>query len=151
MRFILCLAAFSIAAAGCDMMGDAPKPLAKHATFELYLVSPVETPTTKRARDPSAHKEIFLIDPPIVTTADVKTVQLDTSDTLSPKLFVVLTPAGGTKLSRATAKPKGGAIACVINGTVVSIPTVHSQLGASFAIEGGRGGPTQWFETLAEK
>ena len=123
--------------AGCDAMKNPPRPLAKTATLDLYVVSPTKTPSSKQASDPVTNAAIFLTTPAIITAADVATVQRSEDSYDRPSLVVNLTPAGSTKLATATANPAGMQIAVLINGTVVGAPKVHAAMSSSFRVSGG--------------
>ncbi|WP_339730763.1 hypothetical protein [uncultured Gimesia sp.] len=135
MRILQCACLALLLLTGCAKIKNVPRPLAKKATLELYIVSPIKTPTTKQATIPDTNATIYLTTPAIITAADVATVQRseDTPD-IPPALIVNLTPAGETKLALATANPAGMQIAMLINGTVVSVPKVITPLSSTFHI-----------------
>ena len=105
---------------GCDRLTDSPRPLSNRATLDVYVVSPVKTPSCKQATDPITNAVIFLKTPPITTAADVTTIERSEDSQGAPSLSLNLTPAGVKKLATATANPKGMRIAVAANGTVVA-------------------------------
>jgi preprotein translocase subunit SecD len=118
-------------------MKNSPKPLAKTATLDLYVVSPEETPNSKQATDPVTNATIFLTTPAIITAADVATIQLSEDPPNLPSLCVNLTPTGTTKLATATINPTDMKIAFVVNGTVIAVPQVMVPMSTGFRISGG--------------
>lgn len=119
-------------------MKSAPRPLAKAATLDLYVVSAMNTPGSKAATDPDTNAQIFLTTPAIISSADVVTIQRSENSPEMPSLTVNLSPAGATKLAAATAKPTGMQLAIVVNGTVLATPKVRVPMSSSFQISGGQ-------------
>jgi len=132
------------------MNKNAPRPLAKTATLELFVVSPTETPNSKPATRPTTNAAIYLVTPAVITTADVATVQPPQDPLRLTSLVVNLTPSGATKLATATANPKGMQLAFLLNGTIVSVVKVKVPLQSAFEISGARAAKQgeSLFETL---
>jgi hypothetical protein len=62
--------------AGCNWLtANAPRPLGRAAMLELYLVSAAAVPNSQAAVAPGTGNTIYLVTPPIITSADVATVQ----------------------------------------------------------------------------
>ena len=138
--------------AGCDRITHPPRPLAKTATFELYHVSAVPSPTSKPATDPDTKAAIFLSTPAIITTADIATIQLAGDSPEAPGINVTLTPAGATKLAAATSKPAGMEVAIVVNGNVIAVPKVRSRMSSSFSFTSGvQKQRDSWFAALTQQ
>jgi preprotein translocase subunit SecD len=123
--------------AGCGTAKNSPQPLAKTATLDVYIVSLTQTPNTKPATDPDTNAPIFLTNPPIISAADVTTIQLTGDSPQSRSLTVNLSSPGETKLAAATLNSVGMRLAVVANGTVVAVPTLHVPLSGAFCITGG--------------
>lgn len=123
-----------IAWGGCSR-GDQPRPLAPHATFELYVVSAVESPGARQILDPADGAPLFLTHPPIIEAADVAAVALRKSRHGIAELAVEMTPAGAAKLNAATSARVGERLAIVANGRLVALLTLHLPLSASFAVQ----------------
>lgn len=139
--------------AGRDALRTPPRPLAKTATLDLYVVSAASGPSTRPATDPATGASVFLSTPAILSAADVATVRRPEDSRGQPSLEVTLTPAGAKKLAAATANPAGMQIAVVANGTVVAVPRVSSPLSTTFLVTGGmiaRDGK-QLFEALTNE
>lgn len=116
---------------------NSPHPLSKVATLEVYdVVLPLSGMECRAIYDPDSKSQIYLKLPPIVTSADVATVQRNDSQP-QPALTVRLTPQGAQKLAAATTPATGQKLAIVVNGQVAGVPTVRSPLSTSFAISGG--------------
>jgi hypothetical protein len=155
MRHLVCVCAAIALFAGCDAVRNplkhVPRPLARSAKFDLYLVSPTKLPGCQVATDPSGGGPLYLITPPVISATDVATVQRseDTSDAAS--LSFKLTPVGAGKLSRATASP--GNIAVAVDGKVLMTASVLSPLSESFEVTGGAFAEDQekWFRALTEE
>ena len=139
--------------AGCDAMKASPRPLAKTAMLELYVVSPTKTASSKAALGPGAKATIFLETPAVVSAPDVATVQLSKAEPDSPSLIVNLTPGWGReKSAAATAQPTGMRVAVVVNGSVLAVPKVVSQMSTGFRVTGEEFSKhgEQLFETLTK-
>jgi preprotein translocase subunit SecD len=139
MRVLALVSALLLFVGGCDTLSrkNAPRPLAKNATLELYAVSATGAANTKTVTDPDTGAAVYLATPAIITSTDVATIQRSEDSPDLPSLTVHLTPTGATKLAAATASPNGMRLAFVLNGTVVSIPRVLSPMSSGFRVEGG--------------
>jgi preprotein translocase subunit SecD len=137
---------------GCNGAKSAPKPLAKTATFDVYVVSPMGTPSMQRIMDPDRRTPLFLLTPAILSAADVATIQRSDDTPGTPTLTVNLTPAGARKLAAATANPAGMQLALVAKGTVLAAPKVTSPLSAKFQVSSQAIAThgEQWVETLTK-
>ncbi len=132
--------------AGCGLEPNAPRPLAKTATFDVYAVVAPGTagalmlPQVDFDSPPvngmPAVNQVAVSAKPIISGKDVESVQRSTVEEMYPSITVNLTPAGATKMNAATAKMTGSAVAVVVNGTVVSTPKVLTPISASFRVTG---------------
>jgi len=135
--------------AGCDAIRQTPRTLAKKVSFDAYIVSPAKTPTSKVVDDPATKGSMYLINPPFISAADVATVQRSKDDGQNQSLMVKLTPAGAAKMASVTAKAPGFRIAFLINGTVVSAPTVTGPISsATFQMTSGDEHSEKMFQQL---
>jgi hypothetical protein len=91
---------------GSSCRQHAPKPLAKRATLEVYQVSRTTTPNSKAAIDSESGSQIFLLLPPLITTADVATVQLGDDAHDEQALTINFKPKGAQNLLAATTPAK---------------------------------------------
>ena len=124
--------------AGCgwiDLPGS-PQPLGKGTSLELFSVSSTNVAGTRAAAGPDAGSTIYLIQPPIIVSSEVETVQLRKSTPSMPELVVNLTPAGAKKMSAATTPPKRQQLALVVNGKVLAAPTVMATISDSLILGG---------------
>lgn len=122
---------------GCSQ-GERPRPLAPHATFELHVVTSVESPGARRNLDPVSGAPLFPTPPPLVETADIETLALERTGGEGATLIAAMTPAGAAKLYPATsALNRGARIAVVANGRVIALPTIDAPLATSVVLGGG--------------
>ena len=117
----------------CDP--NAPRPLAKTATLEVFLVSPIGTPTSLTDADPHTAATIYFATPPITVTADVLTVRRLERRPNTPELVVNFKPAGAKSLAAATTPPQG-MMAIRVNGKVISVARVMSTISSNLSISG---------------
>ncbi len=132
---VLALGLFVLFCVSCQR--NAPRTLAKSAVLEVYSVSSGDAPNTRALADPQTGSQVFLILPPILTSADVASVQRAEDSHDSPSLTVNLTPLGAKKLSAATTPALGQELAFVVNGHVTNVAKVLAPLLNSFNISGG--------------
>ena len=122
---------------GCSQ-GERPRPLAPHATFELYGVSSVESPGARRIPRPGQRCSAVSDPSPLVETADIESVALERTAGDGVTLIVAMTPTGAEKLYAATSALKRGVrIAVVANGRVIALPTINAPLSTSVVLGGG--------------
>jgi len=127
-------------AAGCNWItSNAPRPLAKAARLEVYLVSPTAVPNSQPAAYPDAGTTVYLVIPAITTSDDVVSVQK--SDAQQPGvqtgLIVDFSPKGAQRLAAATTPPSGKSLAVVVDGEVVSVAKLVSTLSSGIHLSGG--------------
>ena len=113
-RYVMILIATTLAV-GCTRNPTAHVPVAPGTTIEVYATSATASPNTTSAIDPSTSGVIHLVNPPVITTADVATVakakmEIDTAANPAhtseiPSLEIVLTPEGAKKMLAATTEP----------------------------------------------
>jgi preprotein translocase subunit SecD len=132
----LAVVAVACSLSGCESR-SAPQSLGPAATLEVRLVSVTDVPNSQQATDLNSGAMIYLTAPPVITSADVATVQRSEDSPQTPSLTVNLTPAGAKKLAAATTPATGQKLAVIVNGQVISAATVHSSLSNSFRIAGG--------------
>jgi len=138
LRYFSSAALLALMFCGCDAFMNAPRPISKAATLEIYAISAVQTANSKQAVDPTTNASIFLTTPAIITTKDVETVQSEQEPDGFTTLLVVMTPTGAKQLAAATANPSGMRVAIVANGKVVATPEVMSPMSTAIKVSGGR-------------
>lgn len=123
---VLLAMAFAILVGGTVGCGQRhpPRPLAKGATLEVYLITAANTPNARTATDPDSGAVIYLAPTPIISSTDVTTVQRSDPSSEDPWLTISLTPAGSTKLAAATTPTAGQKLAVVANGKVIAVANV---------------------------
>ena len=146
LAFLICITLF-----GC-LLGlflrhrdpHTPKPLAKSATLEVYLVSPAGVLTPHSLPNRSNGSDVYLTDPPILTAVDFATVQRSEGkiqsgqDWLSdPTLSFHLTAAGASRLVAITRTSKGMSLAIVANGNNIHVSKILGTLSDNFVVGGG--------------
>lgn len=120
----------------CTSCGrNRPYPLAKSAKLEVFVVAASGAAGMQTVVDPSAGTPIRLVLPPIITSADVATIQRSEDSPKYPSFTVNVTPTGAAKL-RAATTPAAGQLAVLVNGKVASVAKVFSTLSDSFVISG---------------
>lgn len=122
---------------GTSCQRNAPRPLSKLATLEVYLVSRSNTLNGRAVFDPQGGAQVFLILPPVIASADVATVQRAVDPNEKMSLTVHLTTGGSQKLSAATTPPTGQELAILVNGQVTSVAKVVTPISADFSVSGG--------------
>lgn len=160
MRRLTWIVASLVVVGGCDAVSNlprrmvqkvthAPRPIGRDAHFELCVVSPTNTTGAEEAVDPVSGETIYLVMPPIISAADIATVQRADDSRNMPRLTLWPTPLGARKLSNVTAQVTGQKLAVVIDGTVVAVPQLHGLLSSAFQISSGSGElRDEWFESL---
>ncbi|WP_010584105.1 SecDF P1 head subdomain-containing protein [Schlesneria paludicola] len=140
MRTIAMIATSMLLLMGCDAKNNKsiPRPLAKKATFELYVVSATGGANTKTDTDPQTGTTIYLTTPAVITSSDVESVSLSADMPDQKRLNVNLTPNGASKLSAATATPNGMRLAIAVNDKIVSAPAIRATLSNSVSISGDK-------------
>ncbi len=135
MRFaILSLALIPLCFSGC---AEQPKQttLRPGITFDLHAVAAQADSNTKPLTDPDSGAILNLVDPPIITAANVDTATVTTDDNGNVMLSVNVDKPGTAKLQAATAVT-GNQVAIVVNGKIASAPVIRSQIGSRFQISG---------------
>jgi preprotein translocase subunit SecD len=132
---------------------NAPRALAKSAVLEVYLLASSNSANSRAAVDPGTGAQIYLTLPPVITSADIATVQRAEDSSKQQSLIVKLTPPGAEKLSAATTPAVGQQVAFVVNGSVAAVAKVFSPLSNNFSISGGSISKDreEIFATLTEK
>ena len=121
----------------CTSCGrNRPHPLAKSAKLEVYAVAASGAAGTSAIVDPQTGAMISLALPPILTSADVATVQRSEDSPGGPAFAVKLTPVGAKKLASATTPASGQQVAILVNGKVAAVPKVMTTISDSFIISG---------------
>ena len=138
---------------GTSCQRNAPQPLSKSATLEVYLASRSNTANSRRVFDHQGGAQVFLILPPVIASADVATVQRAADPNEKMSLTVHLTTGGSQKLLAATTPPAGKELAILVNGQVASVAKVVSPISSSFNVSGGLIGKDleEIFAALTEK
>jgi len=117
-----------------------PSPISNSVTFEVFQVVATGTPNGSSFTDPDTGTALPVTNPPIITAADVSTIQLTTPGQNDdyPSLSITLRPMGANKLLKATTAAKGSRLVVVVDGRVLAAPRVFTPVGAQFLLTGGR-------------
>jgi hypothetical protein len=118
-----------------------PLPLSKSVTFEVFEMAATEGPNGLSFVDPDTGTPLPVIEPPIITAADVLTVELrlrPIKEYPSPTLLIFLRPIGGKKLLQATTRAHGGRWVIVADERVLDTPNVMMPIDARFQLTGGK-------------
>lgn len=118
-----------------------PLPISKSVQFEVFTVATTAAPNGLSFIEPDTDTVLPVANLPIITGADVSTIQLTTAAENQgySSLSIVLHPTGGNKLLRATtATAKGTKLVVVVDGRVLGAPQVFTPVGAQFRLTGGR-------------
>ena len=138
--------------AGCGAdLANNPGPVAPGTTIEIFCTADAASPNTKPVVEPQSKATIHLITPPVVETADIKTVAISmmqpevvgggkTSESY-PALDIVLNETGTKKMLAATTSPESSNLAVVINGHVICVPKIVTPVSAAFRITGDHRNP----------
>jgi preprotein translocase subunit SecD len=132
------VAAIALLLLGSSCRQNTPKPLTKRATVEVYLVSRTTIPNSRPAIDPASQSQIFLKLPPVITSADVSTVQRREDPNDRRSLTFNFTPKGSQSMTAATTPAKLQELAILVNGQVASIAKVVVPISTSASISGGK-------------
>ena len=132
MRYIILFFAFTLCFSGCAEVPNQTK-LKPGVTFELHAVAPQADGTTKPLADPDSGAILDLIDPPIITAANVNAATVTTDDNDVVMLSVDVDAPGTAKLLAATSVP-GNRVAVVVNGKIATAPVIQEQIGSKFTI-----------------
>lgn len=152
MQWLKLWAVFVILLSGCGGSSSSKRvPVASGATIEFYAVSSAAGPGTRAVVDPSTKSTLHLVLPAITDTADVATVSKfdmehpssspHVPSTFEPALEVILNPTGASKMKAATTPPVHSRIAILINGKVVSAPSIMGTIGGTFILTGDSHSP----------
>lgn len=119
---------------GC---ADAPRQtkLKPGTTFTIHDVAAQAGPNTKPLTDPDTGVVLNVIDPPLVTEANVASATVTTNEQNSVYLDVELDRPGAAKLQAATAVT-GQQVAIVVNGNIASAPIVRAPISGRFRVTG---------------
>ena len=117
-----------------------PLPISKSVKFEVFTVAATGSPNGSSFTNPSTGAMLPVTGPPIITGADVLTIQLMTGEQNRGHAYLnfALRPAGGNKLLRATTAAAGGELVAVLDGEVLFAPKIHAPVGHRFELSGGR-------------
>lgn len=106
--------------------------------FEVRLAEEQPAPGLIVARVANSNRLLYLHPQVVVTNADIAFSNVIPGNTPSEQFWidVRLNAAGADKMSQATANHVGRPVAILIDGEVVSAPTVKSPIGAAAVISG---------------
>jgi beta-lactamase regulating signal transducer with metallopeptidase domain len=102
----------------------------------FYLAESTAGEGLKQAKVGDQGETIYLHAEPVLTSQDVAEAKLTKNATNETEIEVVFTKAGEEKISKATAANLGKRLAIVVNGAVVSAPTIRSPIGNRGMISG---------------
>lgn len=135
-----------------SMVGGCAPPqttLKSGVTFDVHAIAAAPGANTIALPDPQQGNTLHLVNPPIVTAANVKLAQIELHGpdaNAVPALHVELDAAGATAMSTATAVP-GGTLALVLNGKVIATPKLMAPVSSSFIVQGSFP-PSEWQQYL---
>ncbi len=113
-----------------------PLPISKSVRFEVFKVAPSGGTNGPTFADPETGAVLHTLNPAILTSADVETVQLE--EYVGLWLSFVLTPTGANKLLKATQVAPGARLVAVVDGQVLSAPKIVEPIwGGKFRMSGG--------------
>lgn len=118
-------------------------------TFDVHAIAAAPGTNTIALPDPQQGKTLHLVNPPIVTAANVKLAQIELHGpdaNPTPALRVDLDATGAAAMNAATAVP-GGTLALVLNGKVIATPKLMAPVGSSFLVQGDFP-PSEWQQYL---
>jgi hypothetical protein len=118
-------------------------------SFDVHAVAAAPGANTIALPDPQQGNTLHLVNPPIVTAANVKLAQIELHGPdahVAPALRVDLDATGTAAMSAATATP-GGMLALVLNGKVIATPKLMAPVSSSFIVQGSFP-PGEWQQYL---
>lgn len=118
---------------GCEAREPPPRPLTTSATLDIHVVSPLEGPTTRLETDAEGNP-VHLVVPPVLTAADVASIQRYNETNGSQAISIQLTPTGGEKMLAATSNPVGVQLAVIANGDVLCVANIRSPMSTGFVV-----------------
>lgn len=146
MRYVIFFSALiPLCFSGCADKSKQTK-LKPGTTFEIHTVAAQQGKNTRSLPDPDSGAMLNLVDPPVITAANVDTAAVTTDENGNVILSVNIDNSGAGKLQAATAVP-GNRIALVVNGRIASAPIVHAQVGSQFQVTGSKSMP-DWQQVL---
>jgi preprotein translocase subunit SecD len=86
--------------------------------------------------DPYSSKKIFLHKDPLITNQDIIEARVVENDLGEPEIVVTFSGSAEQKMREATDAHRGKPMAILIDGKVISAPTIRSRIGSSAAIDG---------------
>jgi preprotein translocase subunit SecD len=112
--------------------------------FEVRLAEEQAAPGLTAARVANSNRTVYLRPEVVVTNADIANSRVGPGGDRVPPgatptqfwIYVQLTAEGADKMRRATMNHLGRPVAILIDGEVVSVPTVKSAIGAAAVISG---------------
>ena len=114
-----------------------PLSISKSVRFEVFKVASAAGTNRPTFTDPDTGAVLHALNPAVLTSADVATVQLEEDVGLS--LSFVLTPTGANKLLKATQVAPGARLVAVVDGQVISAPKIIQPIwGGRFQMSGGK-------------
>lgn len=120
----------------CGCVDEQPRTkLRPGVTFELHTVASAPSANTHPLNDPQTGMQLHLVDPPLITARNISTASVKLDEYHSVMLDVAVDSVGATTLAAATATP-GMRIAIVVDGEIVSAPTVLTPIGSAFRVSG---------------
>lgn len=123
-----------------DKQNTGPLPISNSVKFEVFKVAATGTSIGPSFTDPDTGTTLRVTTPPIITGADVSTIQLTTRNEGQhyAYLSIVLRPAGGNKLLKATTAANVSQLVVVIDGQVLTVPKVFAPVSGKFRLTGKR-------------
>jgi len=108
----------------------------KHGVdFSVHLVGSEATETTTTLNNPNSDEQLHLVNPPIISSANIKSAEIRLGDDGQVSLDVTIDDDGCQRMLRATSKPEMR-LAIVVNGKIVSSPIAHAPISNHFSVTG---------------
>ena len=139
LRMLLALASMiAVAAVAASLLWPHGSAIVQAAVrFEVRLAEDQPGPRLRAARVANSNRTIYLHPEVVVTNGDIERSSVIPGDTpLHFWIDVRLNPAGADKMRQATDGHIGRPIAILIDGEVVTAPTVKSAIGGAAVISG---------------
>ncbi len=110
-------------------------PPAATARIGMYEVGPTPAPGHRVTRD-RAGRDVQLLEPAFVTTADVAGIARSVDDNGAPVLLVEMKPGSADRILEATAARVGKPVAFVVGDEVLTVATVAGPFGQRMQVSG---------------
>src|SRR5215217_3581641 len=122
------LIALLAACATSAMRVRADPPTDKRPVLEIRLAQSESQEGWEEAKEEKSGDKIYLHKTPVVTSGDVQRAVADINASGQPVIAVHFNKAGQDKMEKATQENLGKRLAIVVDGKVVTAPTIQSKI-----------------------